>query len=74
MLTWKTDLWLSLGQGVGCTGSLGLADANYSLLYSPRKHISTHLGWNMMEDNLRKRTYIGMTGSLRCAAEIDRTL
>ena len=38
--------------------------------------ISSHLRWNMMEDNVRKRmyVYIYMTESLCRIAEIDRTL
>ena len=32
------------------------------------------LGKNMMEDRMRKRMYICMTGSLCCTAEIDTTL
>ena len=39
--------------------------------------ISSHLWWNVMEDNVRKRIYryiYRMTGSLCCIAEIDRTL
>ena len=40
--------------------------------------ISSHLCWNMMYDNVRKRihthTHICMTGSLCSIAETDRTL
>ena len=35
--------------------------------------ISNLLGQNMMEDNMRKNMYIGMTGSLCYTAEIGRT-
>ena len=39
--------------------------------------ISSHLGWNITEDNVRKRIYIYlymMTRSHCCTVEIDRTL
>ena len=36
--------------------------------------ISNLLGWTLMEDNVRKRMYICMTGSFGCTAEIDTAL
>ena len=49
--------------------------SNEILLYSTGT-ISSHLQWNMMEDNVRKRmyVYVCVTGSLCCTVEIDRTL
>ena len=36
--------------------------------------ISSHLWWDMKEDNVRKRKHTYMTGSLCCTVEIDTTL
>ena len=72
------------GEGVGQTGSLGLADANLHLewksnevlLYSRGNSIQSlvieHDGRQYEKNKVRVYTY--MTGSLGCAAEIDTTL
>ena len=62
--TWRTDLWLpkGRGRGVGWTGSLGLADANYSIekAWAMRSYciaqgtLSNLLEQTMLEDNIRK--------------------
>ena len=52
-----------VGEGVAWTGSLGLIGANYChwnwyamrYCYIAQGTISSHLWWNMMEDNVRKR-------------------
>ena len=46
-------------EGVGWTGNLAL---------------SSHLWWNIMEDNVRKRAYTCMTGSLCSTVESDNTV
>ena len=51
------------GEGVGWTGNMGLVDANYCIWSGEAMRscsaaqgiISSHLLWNMMEDNVRKR-------------------
>jgi len=55
------------GKGVGWIGSLGLVDANYCIWsgqalgsrFIAQRTISSHLQWNMIQDNVRKRIYIG---------------
>ena len=62
----ENRLALVKGDGVEWTGSLGLVDANYCIWSRQAMRscciaqgtISSHLGWNMMEDNVRKRIYI----------------
>ena len=52
-------------EGAGWTGSLGLADATYSIQngYAMRSCctaqgiLSSLLGWTMMDDNMKKRIY-----------------
>ena len=55
-------------EGVGWTGNLGLIDANYCLWNELAMRsccivqgtISSHLWWNLMEDNMRKIMYVYM--------------
>ena len=62
----ENRLVIAKGEGVGWTGSLGLIDANYCIWSGKAMRscclaqgtISSHLSWNMMEDNVRKRIYI----------------
>ena len=60
------DLWLSRGRGGSGTGTLGLTNGNYCIWSAeamrfcciPLGTKSSHLQWNMMEDNVRKGMYI----------------
>ena len=71
-----------LGEGVGWTESLGLVDANYYIwngkamesYCTAQKNL---LGWNMMEDNMKKEknnVHKCMMGSLCCTTETEETL
>ena len=54
------------GEGVGWTESVGLVDANYCIwskqamrsCCTAQGTLSSHLCWNTMEDNVRKRMHI----------------
>ena len=56
------------GEGVGWVGSLGLVEANYSIktgtamrsCCTAQGTLSNLLGWNMVEDSMRKRMYVSV--------------
>ena len=60
--TWRTDLWLPRGRdwefGVSRYKLLHLEWISNNILCKTQGTLSSHLWWNLMEDNVRKRLYI----------------